>query len=354
MKNPQDEQHVLAKHGEVEFRRKLASQESEGGQIAFPELHTHDEMLQVMRQRAAATRDAMALLSREGIRLSPYIELGAERCQRAMVLENEFDAQGIAVDISFDMLQLGAEVAKAMGYEKMPIRICCDAYNLPIRDSALPFAFCYATLHHFPDPAPILTEMERVLGDHGVLYFDEEPVRGAVYRFTRLYHRHGHRLNILEKVLERLGVLSLFSEAGGIEREHGILEEEFDLMTWQRSLAPFQTSSVTINKRLGLRLRDSRFSLSRALAWSLGGNIEAVCRVSKTQPVQPTSAGLLEILKCPNCADRHSAPLKSGQDRQGLQCQECGHFYPEVDGVIFLFEHSLGHKLYPAYFPEAS
>jgi len=349
--NIQDRQGLSEKTGEVKFRRKLASQQSEDGHTIFPELRNHGEMLEVMRQRASVTRDAIAQLSEEGKTLSPFIEIGAERCQRALVLENEFDAQGIAVDISFDMLRLGAEVANGLGYKKMPMRICCDANNLPIRDDTLSFAFCYATLHHFPNPNLILNEMERVLGDQAILYFDEEPIKGAIYRFTRLYQRHGHRLTTLEKVLDRLGLLPLVSKGGGVECEHGVLEEEFELMTWQRALAPFQNVEVTVNKMLGFRFNDFSFGLSKVLAWILGGNIEVLCSVAKANPVSTPFNGLKEILKCPNCANKHSIPLYIAQQRQGLQCHECGCFYPEVDGVIFLFELSLGRRLYPEYFP---
>jgi len=347
-------QGISEKSGEVIFRQKLASQQSKDGNIVFPDLRTHNEMLDVMMQRAAVTRDSMMRLSDDGNSLTPFIELGAERCQRALVLENEFDAQGIAVDISFDMLKLGAEVAKGLGYKKIPMRICCDANNLPIRDSALQFAFCYATLHHFPNPSPVLKEMARVLGDQAVLYFDEEPIKGAIYRFTRLYQRHGHSLNTLEKMLDGLGLLPLVSKGGGVEVDHGVLEEEFDLMTWQRALAPFQKIEVTANKMLGLRLDNFSFSLSKVLAWTLGGNIEVYCRVAKAQQASTPFTGFSDILRCPSCANKHSSQLNVARQRQGLQCHECGCYYPKVDGVIFLFEQSLGRRLYPEYFCETA
>lgn len=349
--NNQDKQGFSVKKGEVTFRQKLASQQSKDGCIVFPDLHNHNEMLEIMRQRVASTRRAMRRLLADGISLSPFIELGAERCQRALVLVNEFDAQGIAIDISFDMLRLGAEVAKSLGYEKVPMRICCDANNLPVRDSALSFAFCYETLHHFPDPSPIIKELARVLGDQSILYFDEEPVKGSIYRFTRLYQRHGHRLSPFENILNRLGLLPLISKAGGIECEHGILEEEFDLNTWQQALAPFQNTEVIVNKKLDLHLDNFRFSPSKVLAGVLGGNIEVRCKIEKEQQVSTLSNSLIEMLKCPTCANKHPVSLHIAQQRQGLQCDECGCFYPEVDGVLFLMEFSLSRNLYPEYFP---
>ena len=241
-------------------------------------------------------------------------------------------------------------LAKGLGYDKLPVRICCDANNLPLRDDALSFAFCYATLHHFPDPSPIIKELARVLANQSVLYFDEEPVKGSIYRFTRLYQRHGHRLSTLENFLNNLGLLTLISKAGGVEIEHGVLEEEFDLITWQRALAPFQNIEVTVNKKLGLHFDNFRSNLSKTIASILGGNIEVYCNLVKEKQDTKHFTDLLGILMCPSCSKRHPVQLHTVQDRQGLVCNECGSFYPEVDGVLLLLEYSLGRNLYPEYF----
>lgn len=346
----QNQQGVSEKKGEVTFRQKLASQQAKNGKIVFPDAHDYKEMLETMRQRATTTRQAMEKLSTRCVQFTPFIELGAERCQRALVLVNEFNAEGIAVDISFDMLRMGAEVAKGLGYDKLPLRICSDAINLPIQDDALSFAYCFATLHHFPNPGPILKELSRVLADKATFYFDEEPVKGSIYRFTRLYQRHGHRLNPLENILDRLGILTLISKAGGIEIEHGVLENEFDLITWQRALAPFQNIEVKVNKKLGLRFDNFRSNLSNTIASILGGNIEVYCNLVKEKQDSKHYTDLLGMLKCPTCANRHQVPLHRVHQRQGLLCDECGSFYPEVDGVLLLLEYSLGRNLYPEHF----
>ena len=52
------------------------------------------------------THDQMTLLQKLNITLSPYIEIGAERCQRSLVMENDLGLSGgAAIDISFDMLR---------------------------------------------------------------------------------------------------------------------------------------------------------------------------------------------------------------------------------------------------------
>jgi len=298
-----------------------------------------------MKDRTTATKGAIGKLLKDGFEISPFLELGAERCQRALALENELDAQGLAVDISFDMLRFAAVVARHLGYKKMPIRICCDVYNLPIRDDALPFVFCYQTLHHFPDPGPICKEVARVLRDRGVLYFDEEPVKGTITRLARLYHRRGHRLSALEKLLGKLHLLSVISKGDELELAHGILEEEFDLKTWQKALAPFQDVRMTINWKLGLRLNGFCSGVSKTVAQVVGGNIEAICHIDKRHQASTSTNSLLEILRCPNCMGNRLLYIL--QETQSLYCPECGQLYPEVDGVVFLFENSLGRELYP-------
>ena len=88
-----DRQKFSVKKGEVTFRQKLASQQLKNGKIVFPDTHTYDEMLETMRQRAATTHQAMARLSARGLQFTPFIELGAERCQRDRLGE-VWDAYG--------------------------------------------------------------------------------------------------------------------------------------------------------------------------------------------------------------------------------------------------------------------
>jgi uncharacterized protein YbaR (Trm112 family) len=135
---------------------------------------------------------------------------------------------------------------------------------------------------------------------------------------------------------------------GGIEREQGVLGEELDLVTWQRAQALMRRAEATVYKMLGLRLGGFSFSLPKAPAWMVGGNISVACRVSKTQQeASAISNSLPAILDCPNCENKRSLPLCVTQQGQGLQCHECDQFYPEADGMILMFENSLGRKLYP-------
>ncbi len=99
--------------------------------------------------------------------MTPYIEIGAERCQRSLVMENDLACTGIALDISFDMLRCCEYYAHRFNKPRLPLRICADAYRLPFASGSVPFMFCYDTLHHFPDPVPVIKELFRVLSPGG-------------------------------------------------------------------------------------------------------------------------------------------------------------------------------------------
>jgi SAM-dependent methyltransferase/uncharacterized protein YbaR (Trm112 family) len=347
---PSVQQRIGSKRGEVAFRRQLARQQSVGGTATIPEAHTREEILAVMAERMEQTRCDMAAIAAAGLPLSPYIEVGAERCQRALILENEMGATGFAVDISFDMLRYATVIANAFGYRKMPLRVACDAYNLPFRNGSLAMSFCYQTLHHFPSPLPICGEIGRALGHGGTLFIDDEPVRGYIKHLTRLYHRRSHQMSALERAADRLGLLSVLSKTDELEREHDILEEEFGTATWRRALAGFSLQEVVINRRLNLRMSSLGISPRAALADLVGGNIRVLARKDgsgSNGEAQPFGGDRLALLGCPSCA--HRPGLTPSVD-VGLECAACGAVYPLVDGVYLLFEPSLGRMLYPEYF----
>ena len=70
---------------------------------------------------------------------------------------------------------------KSFQKKNAPERICCDANTLPFAQNSLPFVFCFETLHHFPDPTPVVHEIYRVLCPGGWFYFNEEPFKKVLY-----------------------------------------------------------------------------------------------------------------------------------------------------------------------------
>jgi SAM-dependent methyltransferase len=125
----------------------------------------------ILKTRMEKTLDQMTLIQNKRIPLSPYIEVGAERCQRSLVMENDLGIKsGAAIDISFDMLKSCSHYQNVFNKPEPPIRICCDANKLPFSTGTIPFIFCYETLHHFPDPTPITREIFRVMLPGGFFF----------------------------------------------------------------------------------------------------------------------------------------------------------------------------------------
>ena len=63
------------------------------------------ELLKELRNRNQNTKRDFQTLKSKGILLSPFLEIGAERGQRAMLLSSEFRETGVMLDLSFDSLK---------------------------------------------------------------------------------------------------------------------------------------------------------------------------------------------------------------------------------------------------------
>jgi hypothetical protein len=98
------QQSVKTQKGEIEFRKKLFRQQIDGEHL-FDDEYDAKGIEKILAERMKKTYEQMTLLKGRGVALSPYLEIGAERCQRSLVMENDLDASGVAVDISYDMLK---------------------------------------------------------------------------------------------------------------------------------------------------------------------------------------------------------------------------------------------------------
>lgn len=337
--------------GEVDFRAKLAVQHV-SGEVLLPDYYRKEEHDRILRDRVEATRQTMTELASRGIRLSPFLELGAERGQRALVLANDFGADGIAIDISYHQLRTMEHFAQLFQRARLPMRICCDANQLPFKSNSFPFTFCYGFLHHFPSLAPIIKEIHRVTAD-GYFYFDEEPFRRvaklALYRqASKIYSPTTLRKNRWLSLIE-----SFISEAPSDEVEHGIVENHtISLREWIAGLSVFQDLDIELlslnryKSKLAGRLR-----LRNIPNFLLGGIIAGLCRKAPL-PAKQGFVELRHMLSCPDCMSRTTtngldepALIESGS---GFQCARCGVSYPCRDGVLFLFPPAKLQELYPA------
>ncbi len=337
--------------GEILFREKLARQHVDNG-ILLPDYYNKEEHDKILLDRMNTTYQAMQGLKDQGLVLSPFIELGAERGQRSLVLRNDFGADGFAIDISFAQLGTMTHFAELFGKKELPVRVCCDVYYLPFRNSSFPFAFCYEFLHHFPTPIPIVMEIFRILSD-GYLFFDEEPFRRMIqlklYQQKRkIYSQKRLRKNRLARYIE-----GFVSEPYCDEVEHGIIENHnITLTEWNKALSVFEEKHVRLTSaagRISSELGD-RVNLSNFLNFILGGTISGLCH-KLSQMIKHVD--MYDLLGCPDCTIR----LKNGGfDRTPLsrhpgfmKCDSCGSEFPIVDDIIILLPREEFRQLYPKF-----
>ena len=235
-----------SKAGEVQFRARLYEQQVLGGDPIEGELSA-EEMLATMRGRIQKTRRDFAELADTHAIKGPFLELGAERCQRSLVLANDYGLEGFAADLSFESMLYADFLAKQIGFKAMPRRICCDAQHLPLADNSIGFAFCYQTLHHFPDPTPILQEIYRVLKPGAVLFIDEEPI-ARVWK-VNLWKRRVSPADFKNKYLRfaKDYLLDFVSEPLVNEVDYGICEnDDISLAQWERALRDVAKKSIRL------------------------------------------------------------------------------------------------------------
>lgn len=334
-----------AQKGEVDFREKLYRQRI-GRETVFEDELGAEEMKDELLKRMEKTASEMEAIRRSGISVSPYIDIGAETGHRSLVMENELGASGAALDISFHQLRSCAHYAEAFDKPRLPLRICCDANLLPFLRATVPFVFCYQVLHHFPDPAPPVAEIYRVLAPGGHFYFTEEPYKRllhlGIYRYRR---RSAPPRSIPQRILRTLDAYlgtPLLNETG-----HGVTENMgIPLRRWMRSIAPFTRVQLALRswKGVGCDLAGRHKVIDYVKCSLMGGEITGLCRKAGT--VGGPAGPIAESLACPQC-------LADGREcRCNLQgdcavCSGCGAAYPVVDGVLFMYTRETMQKLYP-------
>jgi SAM-dependent methyltransferase/uncharacterized protein YbaR (Trm112 family) len=387
-------QNIKAKKGEILFRSKLYEQQVEDKKI-FEGEFDKDEIIEVLKSRIDKSDVQFSELKAAGVMLSPFIEIGAERCQRSMLLADKYCASGFSIDISYDSLKSADYFSHFFNFDKIPTRVCCDVYNLPFRNSSFAFAFCYETLHHFPDPAPIIKEIKRVLGV-GYFFFDEEGTKQLIK--LGLYKQvdvKQQKKSVIRKIFDHF-----FSAVTPREEEFGIIEnKDIPIENWERALGIFDKrdiklyvpkgfSCTTQERILSCNLNSSKLSdiIKRLIIHVSGGIISGLC-FSKEKST-PCTDSLFDLLACPNCLEvedvcdsktcelecikvckskatkirngkaiiieekcglcnecMYACPLRAinkpqlfKKDRK-LLCHKCGKEYPIVNDIPILFEN---------------
>jgi len=326
-------QDLKSKAGEVKFRAQLYEQQVLGTD-AIPGELSSEQMLAVMRERMQKTSADLEELAQANLLQPPFLELGAERGQRSLVLANHFGLDGFAADLSLDSLRYAEFLANHEGLSQIPQRVCCDAHKLPFADNSIGFAFCYQTLHHFPDPTPIVQELYRVLRPGAVLYINEEPIRRTWK--VNLWRRHVRPKGAENKYWRYAKdyILDFVSEPHVNEVEYGICEnDDITLRQWERIFGEPATNGIQL-KMLPVPKSMSRINHSSAswglrswLCQGLGGILSATIRPkSEGSPL----AGAREPLCCPVCRGQLSLSASN------LTCVACAARYPVQHGIPLL------------------
>ncbi len=336
-------QTIKSKQGEVRYRSQLVTQ-YQNKKILFENEPNQKEIIKALRQRIKSTKLDFIFLRKYQIKFSPFLEIGAEFGHRTAIVEETYKAKGFALDISLESLRLAPYFIKQLKLKKIPERICADAYNLPFQDNSLNFVFCYQSLHHFPNPKPIIKEIHRVLKPGGHFFVNEEPISQS---FNLNLWRRPTKLRLWEKILKYSLILPFISKIGKTETNHGILEETFNLRTWEKSLEIFKNATVWINAyKYGPETIVTKNSKSGWLKpsfstfpfiFTLGGGIKILTQKNNI-PTDKISDKNQGILSCPTC-------LKTLNTN--LVCPKCNTRYPTVKKIKLLLDRKLMKKLYP-------
>lgn len=335
-------QSVKAKIGEVTLRQHLVKQHL-GETSCFAGAPDQKQILQLLKERVANTKQAFKAFPKD-VKLSPFLEIGAEKGQRSCLLTSKFNCQGFALDLSLDSLKSAAFFAKKLKLNKMPVLICADAENLPFTNNSFPFVFAFETLHHFPKPHIVLQEMNRVASKGGHIFFSEEPIKQAV---NLGFWRRDYNLSILEKILKMLLILPFISSLGGVETKFGVIENTFSLSTWQEAISIFKLVDITIepvfwgpkaklftNKKWSINL------LTRLLVAIQGGGITMLAK--KEGLFSKSTKDILILMSCPVCKKSSLKHYKNS-----LLCTFCKTNYPVVDNIYIMLVPALRKKIYP-------
>ena len=344
-------QSIKSKLGEVKYRSKIVKQQLGKTKLVKNEPVSR-EFKKMLKGKLKDTQKVISKLQKQGITISPYLEVGSEHALRPALLNSKFGARGFATDISLYSLAQASEFARQFGFIKAPQTICADANNLPFKSNSFPFVLIYETLHHFPDPKPVLTEIKRVLAPGGLCLIGSDPIEQSLQ--INLWYRP-NKLRNWEKLLKYMLILPFISHIGKTEVEEGILEDAFSLKVWQNALSIFDkvevkmrafplgpTESVEKTQK-GNWLYPSL--KTRIALYLFGGGLQAFCFKSGRVTTPPQN--LKDSIICPDCLNNKNREisLKFGQN---VTCPNCQNIYYKKKNVLVLLEKNLEKKILPA------
>lgn len=343
-------QSTSSKASEIRYRAKILEQHL-GKRVVEKNEPTSGEFKQLMSQKLKLSNHLFKKLQKQSYHLSPFLEIGSEHALRPALLESKFGAQGFASDISFYSLSHAKEYAKMFKFKKPAMAICADAYNLPFKSNSFPFVFLYETLHHFPDPKPVLMEANRVLAPGGICLIGSDPIKQSLQ--LSLWYRP-NKLRVWEKILKYILILPFISHIGKTEVEKGILEGAFSLKTWKKSLSMFEEVEATIRAfPLGpeqkiFKTTDNKWvgpnHFTNAALYLFGGGILAICR-KKGSYGEKIIKDIHSFLICPECKMDKKIETNLKQRGQEFFCNSCKNTFVNKNNVLVLLQKNLHKKI---------
>ncbi len=340
-------QETKNKMGEIEFRRKLFSEQILG-KNEFDGALQYTNIESILLERMAKTESDFNILFKKIKIPNFYLEIGAERCQRDLVLENNFNVSGAAFDISYDMLKSCEYYGNKFAKNKLPMRICGDAYLLPFKSNSIPFVFGYEMLHHFPDPTPIIKEVFRVLEPGGSYYFDEEPFKQflhfPIYK-KRLANSNISGNSIYNRILNLMD--SIFLDENFVEQDYDVIENhDISIAKWKSSFSDFYSSDIKLMTKKKLEISiNSSFGLKYFIAFLFGGIINGLCK-KQGGPLKEGKNTIIDTIICPNCLQNKEEHNLFKKESFYI-CNICNHEYPIKDNILFLLTPDKRRNYYP-------
>ena len=217
--------------------------------------------------------------------MTPFLEIGANAGHSSYMLENEFGADGFALDISADALRHGRFLMQEWNLQRAPVRMAGDALNLPFADGSLRFVCTYQTLSQFMDIEAVFREVHRVLQPGGIFLFAEEPLlrqlslrlyRCPYYDTMKPWERKLYDWGLLGYVVRDV-IGAHQEESFGIRQNHTMFLRDWDTLVGKYFASREYDLFVPQRgwgERLAMRLARSH---QRTAQW-LGGTVSAVCR----------------------------------------------------------------------------
>jgi ubiquinone/menaquinone biosynthesis C-methylase UbiE len=133
---------------------------------------------------------------------NPILDVGTGTAQIPLELCRQASgAQIIGIDLAEHMLAVGRENVCRAGLDQRVRLERCDAKYLPYAPGTFAALISNSIVHHIPEPAAVLGQMERVLAPGGVLFVrdllrppDDEAVRALVALYAGAANAHQQKM----------------------------------------------------------------------------------------------------------------------------------------------------------------